>query len=355
MALAYNPGLHLAHAPNYCSNSISSPYFCSLALPNSVEYTICASFEAINIEKAGVRNKDRQAFYEPQELAAALVIMRRFVKRWRWKKLIIAARLQSGDTVGLMRKLSRTAAFGPNHEATRPAHGPPAAVKSSPQLNFEPEADGKSDGDDETDSIGPEIGISETERERVELEDAQRLNEALEGMVQTAAKRTIASGCRRSGHRRKAAVHGAPQSFGESSSKSHGDQNGEESFKSQDDLFAPITTAKARSGTASITPGGSRPSHELKLDPTPRGLQGGCRHSPRAGQSEPTKERPGRQTTASRGVLSAASGASSAAPTAAPEGRADDGDEHTPRPALPAKPRVRKGHRTSPQLPPLNA
>ena len=41
------------------------------ALLHFVEFTIAASYEAIQIEKCGVRIKERTEFYDPEEVAAA--------------------------------------------------------------------------------------------------------------------------------------------------------------------------------------------------------------------------------------------------------------------------------------------
>ena len=64
------------------------------ALLHFVEVTICSSHEAIEIEPCGLRLKERTTFYEPKELAAAKVLMRGLIKRYRWRRMIQARIMQ---------------------------------------------------------------------------------------------------------------------------------------------------------------------------------------------------------------------------------------------------------------------
>jgi len=62
------------------------------ALLHFVEVTICHSHETIEIEPCGVRVKERETYYDPKELHAANMLIRRMIKRHRWKKVMEAAK-----------------------------------------------------------------------------------------------------------------------------------------------------------------------------------------------------------------------------------------------------------------------
>ena len=64
------------------------------ALLHFVEVTVCASHEAIEIERCGPRVRERETFYESKELNAANAIVRRMIKTYRWKKLLKLAEAQ---------------------------------------------------------------------------------------------------------------------------------------------------------------------------------------------------------------------------------------------------------------------
>jgi len=64
------------------------------ALLHFVEVTVCSSHEAIEIESCGKRRRERETFYSHKELHAAKQLVRRMIKRYRWKKMIAMARAE---------------------------------------------------------------------------------------------------------------------------------------------------------------------------------------------------------------------------------------------------------------------
>jgi len=58
------------------------------ALLHFVEYALCASCEAIKVKPCGIRLADRKKFYSLEEVAAAKVVVRKIIKRFRWQRLI---------------------------------------------------------------------------------------------------------------------------------------------------------------------------------------------------------------------------------------------------------------------------
>ena len=75
------------------------------ALLHFVEWTSCASFEAIKIEHVGPRLKDSTPFYTAGEIEAAMKILRSLIRRRRWHKLVglvgdAAARAAPGGGLG---------------------------------------------------------------------------------------------------------------------------------------------------------------------------------------------------------------------------------------------------------------
>jgi len=64
------------------------------ALLHFVEYALCMSYEAIQIQPCGSRVADRDKFYSAEEIACAKLVVMKMVKRHRWLKIIEHARLQ---------------------------------------------------------------------------------------------------------------------------------------------------------------------------------------------------------------------------------------------------------------------
>ena len=76
------------------------------AILHFVEVTVCSSFEAINIEPCGPRHKDREAFYTDEQLAAAKILVKRLITRYRWQRMM----RQAGSEAALKRNVERARA-----------------------------------------------------------------------------------------------------------------------------------------------------------------------------------------------------------------------------------------------------
>ena len=72
------------------------------ALLHFVEYALCMSYEAIQIQPCGARVADRQDFYSNVEVLAAMKLLKRLRMRQRWRKIVDETRAQHGGTLAFL-------------------------------------------------------------------------------------------------------------------------------------------------------------------------------------------------------------------------------------------------------------